>query len=236
MDKNTVADRGQAGENAAAGRPLCIVVADDERDAVLSLMMVLRDEGYETHGAYTAQQTFDAVLKYEPDVLILDIALGRLSGYEVAQKIRDRHGNGQPMIIGISGVYKKASDRILAEMKGFSHFLTKPCAPGEVLKLIAPLRKPLNAPPASSDVQEDEIYRAAVVRAAVLLGGARELGQRLQIGMTDLTRWLAGKEKPPRFVFLRVVDIILEERQKGLLAAAAAEVQGFQKRPGSGSS
>jgi DNA-binding response OmpR family regulator len=46
----------------------------------------------------------------------------------------------RPLIIGISGRYKQASDRILAELSGFDHYLVKPYMPSDVLRLIAPLR------------------------------------------------------------------------------------------------
>jgi hypothetical protein len=61
---------------------------------------------------------------------------------------------------------------------------------------------------------EDDTYRVALVKAAVLLGGARALSDRLRVPMPELTHWLAGDGKPPMGVFLRVVDILIEERDK----------------------
>jgi hypothetical protein len=52
------------------------------------------------------------------------------------------------------------------------------------------------------------------VRAAELLGGARPLCDRLQVPMPELTRWLAGDGKPSIGIFLRVIDVLLEERRK----------------------
>jgi hypothetical protein len=60
----------------------------------------------------------------------------------------------------------------------------------------------------------DTTYRAALVRAAALLGGAVPLCHRLRVPMADLTRWLAGNGKPPMGIFLRVIDILLEESRK----------------------
>jgi two-component system, chemotaxis family, CheB/CheR fusion protein len=121
-------------------RPLCIVVVDDDRDTVWTMMMVLRHEGHEVYGAHSAQQALDAVLKHDPDAVLLDIALPSVSGHEIARKIRARHGTARPVLIGISGQYKQGSDKILAEINGFDHYLTKPYEPSAVLRLLEPLR------------------------------------------------------------------------------------------------
>jgi len=57
----------------------------------------------------------------------------------------------------------------------------------------------------------DDTYRVALVRAAEILGGAAALSRRLQVPMPDITRWLAGVEKPSMGNFLRVIDILIEE-------------------------
>ena len=58
---------------------------------------------------------------------------------------------------------------------------------------------------------EPDTYRAALVRAAELLGGATPLSRRLHVPMSDLTRGLAGDGKPSLGTFLRVMDIVLEQ-------------------------
>src|SRR5688572_2687275 len=213
VEKNGQNFSGVKQSESKAPRRLCVVVADDDRDAVLTLMMLLREEGHDALGAYDAQQTMDACLKYDPDVLVLDIALGQASGYDVAKKVRDRHGDERPMIIGISGQFKKGSDRILASIAGFNHYFVKPYDASDLLAVLAPLTI---ATPARriEDGHQSDTYRESLASAAAVVGGARELADRLRVGMTDLTRWLAGTHKPPLNVFLRVIDIILDERKK----------------------
>jgi hypothetical protein len=70
-------------------------------------------------------------------------------------------------------------------------------------------------------LEPEDTYRVALVRAAELLGGAVTLSRRLQVPMPDLTRWLAGYEKPSIGTFLKVVDIIIEEGRKTRLSPAA---------------
>ena len=62
-----------------------------------------------------------------------------------------------------------------------------------------------------SNLAAMDTYRAALVRAAELLGGASPLARRLQVPMPELTRWLAGDEVPSMDTFLKVVDMLLED-------------------------
>jgi hypothetical protein len=62
-------------------------------------------------------------------------------------------------------------------------------------------------------VDQEDTYRAALVRAAQILGGARALCDRLHVPMAELTRWLAGDGKPSIGIFLKVIDILIEEGQ-----------------------
>ena len=126
----------------SAQRALRVLVADDDRDSVLTLMMLLGDEGHEVRGVYSGRQVMDHVLDFDPDVVLLDIAMPELSGWEVARTIRARRGAERPLLIGISGEYKQGADRVLAQILGFNHYLLKPYAPADLLGLLAPSRDP----------------------------------------------------------------------------------------------
>lgn len=124
-----------------APRALRIIVADDDRDTVLSLMMLLREEGHDVRGLHAGKQVLRAVNEFNPDAVVLDIAMPELSGWEVAHAIRTRLGR-RPMLIGISGAYKQSVDKILSEVVGFDHYLLKPYDPNALLALLEPLRQP----------------------------------------------------------------------------------------------
>ena len=211
--KDEHSSKAAQGEASAPLRSLCIVIADDDRDAVLSVSMLLREEGHDIYAAFDANDALDQVLRHDPDALLLDIALGRGSGFEVAHMIRARHGERRPMIIGVSGVYKKSSDRILADLNGFNHYLLKPYDPNALLALLAPLRQPRRRAEDDIQLEQERTYRTTLARAAGLIGGARRLSDRLGVSMPDLTRWLAGEGRPPLDVFLRAVDILLQEQR-----------------------
>jgi DNA-binding response OmpR family regulator len=82
------------------------------------------------------------VIDFDPDVVLLDIAMPELSGWEVARTIRARSGADRPLLIGISGEYIKGADKVLSQILGFDRYLVKPYAPAELLALLAPLKDP----------------------------------------------------------------------------------------------
>ena len=126
----------------SAQRSLRILVAEDDRDTVLTLTMLLTDEGHEVRSVFSGRRVMGAVIDFDPDVVLLDIAMPELSGWEVARTIREQRGGARPVIIGVSGEYIQGSDRILAQILGFHHYLVKPYPPADLLALLAPLRDP----------------------------------------------------------------------------------------------
>lgn len=133
----------QQPELPKAPRSLRILIADDERDTVLTLMMLLREEGHEVRGVYTGRQVLDAVRGFDPDVVVLDIAMPELSGWEVARTIRMHADSNRRMLIGISGEYRNPVDKLLSTVVGFDHYLVKPYSPNALIALLAPLRTSL---------------------------------------------------------------------------------------------
>src|SRR5881394_1891176 len=79
-------------------RPLRVLVADDEHDAVLSLLLLLRSEGFEAKGVYRGAQVLDALRGFDPDVVLVDISMPDLNGFDVARAVRDVCGDGRPKL------------------------------------------------------------------------------------------------------------------------------------------
>jgi CheY-like chemotaxis protein len=133
-------------ESGPALRPVSVLVADDERDIVLTLESILRDEGYETQGAYSGDEVLKKARAARPDAVILDIQMPGASGFAVARELREMyHLDKAPLLIAITGKWTKSSDRLLAALVGFDHYLLKPCEPDAVLKLLAPLKLPIRS-------------------------------------------------------------------------------------------
>jgi DNA-binding response OmpR family regulator len=115
---------------------LRILIADDDRDSVLTLVLLLRQEGHDARGVHSGREVMKAVRDFDPDVVLLDIAMPLLSGWQVARMIREQLGR-RVTLIGMSGKYNHSVDNILSEMVGFDHYLLKPYDPQALIALIA---------------------------------------------------------------------------------------------------
>ncbi len=130
----------QSGNGGVAARSLRIVIADDDRDTVDMLAVILRDEGHVVHGVYNGKEVLPIVRAINPDAVILDLAVPGLSGYAVAQEIRYSFTEERrPLLIAISGMWKERPDKRVAQQVGFDAHLLKPCDATELLELLAPL-------------------------------------------------------------------------------------------------
>ena len=115
-----------------------VLVADDDRDAVLALTALLEHEGYEVRGVHHGADVLDAVFNFAPDVVLLDISMPRMSGYEVARHLRERYGSARPALIAVTAM-TRTMDRAHARAAGFEHHVAKPYEPNELLALIGEL-------------------------------------------------------------------------------------------------
>jgi DNA-binding response OmpR family regulator len=116
-----------------------VLVVDDERDTVVTLSELLLDEGYQVRGVYKARDALAAMRDFDPDAVLLDLALPDLSGWEVARQIRSRYGDKRPVLIAITGRYNQPSDRLLGQLAGFDHQLKKPCDVQALTRLLGKL-------------------------------------------------------------------------------------------------
>lgn len=127
---------GRAGSGGTQ-RPIKVLVADDDRDTVLSLRMLLETERYEVLGVFGADAVFDAVRDFEPDAILLDIGMPTMNGYDIARALRRTLGNDL-LLIAVTA-WSKFSDRMAAHIAGFDHHVSKPYQPEEILGLLRPL-------------------------------------------------------------------------------------------------
>lgn len=117
-----------------------ILLVDDNRDAADSLAMLLRMMGHDVHTAHDGMAALSAVTTFGPEVVLLDIGLPVLNGYEVARRIREQPGGSDIELIAVTG-WGQEEDRRRSREAGFDYHITKPVELGELQKLLA-------APPA----------------------------------------------------------------------------------------
>lgn len=119
---------------------LRIVVVDDDPDIVRTLRLLLEYEGHEVKTAADGPAALYAVRDFGADILLLDIGLPGMNGFEVAQKLRERYGSAKPTLIAITG-RDSAADRSFARSTGFDHHIAKPYEPQQLIALIERLAR-----------------------------------------------------------------------------------------------
>ncbi|HZO15260.1 MAG TPA: ATP-binding protein, partial [Polyangiaceae bacterium] len=113
-----------------------ILIVDDNRDAADSLGMLLRMVGNDVHTAHDGLEALGAAATFRPHVVLLDIGLPKLDGYEVARRIREQEGGPAMMLIALTG-WGQEDDRRRSREAGFDHHLTKPVEFKTLQRLLA---------------------------------------------------------------------------------------------------
>jgi DNA-binding response OmpR family regulator len=117
-----------------------VIAVDDDQDVVVSLLTLMAIEGVDARGAYNAREALDMVRLYKPQAVLIDIGLPDMNGCELARRIRELEAVRRPLLIGLTGRFKQEADRLAGELSGFTHYLTKPYDPNELIRLLLPLR------------------------------------------------------------------------------------------------
>ncbi len=120
-------------------RAMRILVVDDNVDAADSLAMLLTIDGFDAQSVHGAIAALDAVPSFKPDVVLLDIGLPVMDGYEVAQRLRARDSVERLRIVALSG-YGQQADRDRAARAGFDDYLVKPVEPTALSEFLRSLR------------------------------------------------------------------------------------------------
>jgi CheY-like chemotaxis protein len=121
---------------------LKVLVVDDNADTVLSFTMLLKASGHDVRAAYDGPTAVQVVLDYQPDVVLLDIGLPGLNGYEVARRIRQQPDFENVVLVALTG-YGQDSDRQSSLQAGFDHHLVKPARLAQLQQILA--KVPVNA-------------------------------------------------------------------------------------------
>jgi PAS domain S-box-containing protein len=120
----------------AHSQPLRVLVVDDNRDARESMAMLLGFWGHEVSSAGDGAAALSLALKERPHVVLLDIGLPGIDGYEVARRIRAQENIGKPVLVAMTG-YGQSEDRQRAREAGFSLHLVKPVEPEALQRALA---------------------------------------------------------------------------------------------------
>ena len=128
--------------NAAAvkttPRRLRILVVDDNHDSALSQAMMLSIMGHETRTAHDGESAVSTAESFLPDVVLLDIGLPLLNGYEVAQRIREQPWGASMFLIAVTG-WGQEEDRQRSAEVGLNVHMVKPVEPALLEKILSEL-------------------------------------------------------------------------------------------------
>jgi CheY-like chemotaxis protein len=112
-----------------------ILVADDNRDGAETMGMLLEIAGHEVRLADSGMSAIETAKDFEPHVVILDIGMPDIDGYEVARRIRRETWGASMLLIAVTG-WGHAEDKRRALDAGFDHHMTKPVDPDALERLI----------------------------------------------------------------------------------------------------
>lgn len=131
---------------SAVGVARTILIVDDNEAAALGLAKLLEHEGHTVHTVYDGRSALEAIPRLLPDVVLLDIGLPDIDGYEIAQRVRRIELSPEgpvPTLVALTG-YGQDSDKRRAQEAGFAHHLTKPVGITELRRVIERI-KPVSA-------------------------------------------------------------------------------------------
>src|SRR5262249_40241471 len=112
-------------------QPLCVLVVDDDRNVADSLAAFVRLSGHRAAVAYDGPAALEAARTHQPDVVLLDLSLPGLDGYQVGRALRPEVG----LLVAMSGYTQQEHLRRCDEV-GFDDFLQKPFGPDELRRLL----------------------------------------------------------------------------------------------------
>jgi signal transduction histidine kinase/ActR/RegA family two-component response regulator len=125
-----------AAAEPARGPPRRILVVDDNRDAVDSLAMMLELMGHEVRTAHDGEAGIAVAAAFRPEVILMDLGMPKLNGYEAAARIRAEPWGAGPFLVALTG-WGADDDRRQTHDAGFDRHLVKPVDPAALVKLLA---------------------------------------------------------------------------------------------------
>lgn len=115
-----------------------LLIVDDLKDSADSLAMLLKMIGHEVHTAYDGEDAIIAAERFTPEVILLDIGMPKLNGYDACRRIRQQPWGKGMYLVALTG-WGQEDDRRRTEAAGFDHHMVKPVDPSELMKLLASL-------------------------------------------------------------------------------------------------
>ncbi|HMF36804.1 MAG TPA: CHASE3 domain-containing protein [Isosphaeraceae bacterium] len=135
LDLKATQSAAAGGEHAALRSNRRILVVDDNRDSADSLATMLNILGNEVRTAHDGLEAVDLAATFNPEVVLMDIGLPMLNGFDAARRMRDQPGGNDMVIVALTG-WGQEEDRRRSQEAGFDHHIVKPVDPFALEKLL----------------------------------------------------------------------------------------------------
>jgi CheY-like chemotaxis protein len=129
--------RSGNGEQAGLAKGRLLIV-DDLEDSADSLAKLMRLMGHEVRTAYDGEEALVAAENFKPELILLDIGMPKLNGYDVCRRIRKESWGKEMYLVALTG-WGQEDDRRRTAEAGFNQHMVKPVEPIELMKLLASL-------------------------------------------------------------------------------------------------
>lgn len=121
--------------------PTRILIVEDNEDSALSLKMLLEALGYAVEVAHDGEEGVTAAIALRPDVILMDIGLPKMNGYEAARRIRKECPDRPMVIVALTG-WGQEPDRRRSVEAGIDHHLVKPLDLAALKRILEPAQPP----------------------------------------------------------------------------------------------
>jgi CheY-like chemotaxis protein len=142
VENRPAVDARRATEPSVPHAPCRVLVVDDHRDSGISLAALLRLGGMEVQVAHDGPSALEAARAFGPEVVLLDIGLPGMDGYEVARRLRAQAATREAVLVAVTG-YGQDEDRERSRQAGFEYHLVKPVDLGILQTVFATRNKGL---------------------------------------------------------------------------------------------
>jgi CheY-like chemotaxis protein len=112
-----------------------VLIVDDNSDAADMLTMSLQLDGHEVQAVYSSRDALERAQSFRPDVMLLDIGLPEINGYEVAERVRSMPQLRDSRLVAVTG-YGRLEDRARTRAAGFGDHLVKPVEAIELKRVL----------------------------------------------------------------------------------------------------
>jgi CheY-like chemotaxis protein len=116
-----------------------VLVVDDNHDAATSLSMLVSLLGHDVRTGFDGVQALDLAGEFHPDLVLLDLGMPRMDGYEACRKLREQPWGAEAVVVAVTG-WGRDDDRRKTQLAGFDQHLVKPVAPDAMFNILSKLQ------------------------------------------------------------------------------------------------